>query len=58
MVRMPTFLKARAYVKYKRDQSCAAAQVAYLELFLDLCDHGDYWFLDDNDDVFFSRGFN
>ena len=55
MERMAAFAKARAYVKYERDQSCEAAQEAYLELFHDLRDHGDYWFHDDNDDGFFSH---
>lgn len=58
MERMIVFAKARAYVKYERDQSCEAAQEAYLELFHDLRDHGEYWFHHDNDDGFFSHSFN
>jgi len=53
---MAVFAKARAYVKYERDQYSTAAQDAYLELFHDLCNHGDYWFGDG--DGIFTHSFN
>ena len=58
MERMTVFSKARAYVKYERDQFSTAAQDAYLEFFRDLCAHGDYWFGDGDGDGIFSHRFN
>ena len=64
MERMTVFSKARACVKYERDQFSTAAQDAYLELFRDLCAHGDHWFGDGGDggdgdgDGIFSHHFN
>ena len=56
MERMTVFSMARACVKYERDQFSTAAQDAYLELFHDLCAHGDFWFGDG--DGIFSHRFN
>ena len=50
MERMTVFSKARACVKYERDQFSTAAQDVYLEFFRDLSSNGDYRFGDGDGD--------